>query len=365
MRDKITRLLHSAVGVLAWGIFGVLLALLLHIILLFANYSGLIQAFEILGTDQKPMADDALLGWLFDTLPVGDTTQAHLLAATLVVAFAVGFWFFLYCIFNIIKLAGLRARSMAQGDTDSAKEAMFRILYDESPYLFLTSIPLGVVACWDLWLFRFRATAGSLGIELPEEALESNILTPTLDSVLVQGSDSLVFMLDMFGGWGYLAAAFLSALFLKFTWIKLKESVVILEDSLLDMLNIENQPEDELVAADIPARSESATEQRNTLHTHAESQVADPAIAEQTRGPEPETETGVVEKNVNTTPDMPLDVATGPDELVTVVGENEQVRISEIMANPERYFRHEDGRWWNRGYYESLHANESNEKEAA
>lgn len=367
MRDIISRFLRSGVGTLLWAA-GVLLALGVHFVLLFANYAGLVQAFEILGTDQRPMGDDAFLGWLFDTILIADSTQSHFLAASLAVVFAVGFFVVFYLVFKVIRLAGLRARSIAQRDTDSAKEAMFRIVYDTLPYLILTGIPLGIIMYWDYSLFRLRSVAGSLGIEAPEEALALLKVTPDF---ITHGADNLVYMVDMIGGLGYLAAAVLSAIALKFMWSNLAESAVVLEGTFLDLLNIKDEPRDEPEAAELPVLQGNSMEMSTVPNINDESPVVEPAPGtniedakiEEARRPEPET-MRTVETSTDASSDMIRDAGAGTDELIEVVGGNEQ-RISQVMANPEKYFRHADGRWWDRSYYERIHEKDNNDKEVA
>lgn len=390
VRDSISRFLRSGMGTLLWSI-GVLIAIGAHLWLLFANYSGLVQAFELLGTDQKPLGDDPLFGWTFEALLLGDANQGHLFAGILVVALAAGFWLLCYYIFRLISLAGSRVRFQNQEDMDSVREAEIRIKYDNLPYLLITLIPLIAAAWWDIRLFNFRSLAGGYGIETPEDA---HILK-NMSATMAEIPDNFSHALTNIGGWGYLATTFLTAFFLKFAWNQLKESAITLEGSLLDLMNIgvENQPYGELGAAENPAEelvmAETPAEQRGRAIDAPVSKTSVSSNMEEldaTGGmqhlknmhPIDNSNAAALSDGTVGNANAEQDVNQGPsqsqssvlnnaevDELVIVVGENEPVRMSEIMVNQERYYRHEDGRWWNREYYESLHANGTSEKEVA
>lgn len=374
MRERISRLIRSGMGTLFW-LIGVVIAIGAHFWLLFANYSGLVQAFELLGTDQKPLGDDPLFGGIFEAMLLGDANQGHLFAGILVVALAAGFWLMCYYIFRLMSLAGTRVRHQYQEKMDSVREAEYRIKYDNLPYLLITLIPLIVVAWWDIRLFNFRSLAGAYGIETPEDAL----FLKNMSAMMVEAPDNFSYALIYIGGWGYLATTFLTAFFLKLAWNQLKENAIALEGSLFDLMNIglENQPYGEPGTLENPDEefvlAETLTEQRekaidapvsNTSVGSNMNPIGNLIAAAQSDGT---VDSSNAEHDINHgSSQSQLSVLnnTEVDEFVIVVGENEPVRMSEIMVNQKRYYRHEDGRWWNREYYESLHINETSKEEA-
>lgn len=335
MRENISRFLRSTVGATVLIlIFG--FALLIHIWAITANYNATVQSFELLGYDQKPISDDPLFGWFFEALLLGDATQSHLYAGFVVLMLAMGFGISVYYIFKLIMLLRDRKVYQTKGDTESASQAEILIIYDTLPYLVISLTLVGILAWWDLYLFNYRSLAGTNGVESQEDA----VLLKKLGLSIAESPDSFALALNAIGGWGYLAATLLSAFFLKFAWILTKERFIAFEDAVLGLFSF---VENNMVAGDMQTAAST---------TPAES-------AERNNNQGRNNSTADITTSTASSDQERIIEATSPqadaEEMVEVIGEEKPVRLSEILANKDRYYKHEDGRYWVRELYENLH----------
>lgn len=377
MRENFSRFIRSAFGVIVIGLMFIL-ALAIHLWALIANYNALVQSFELIGFDQKPLSEDPFYGRIFEAMLLGDATQCHLYAGFLVLALAVGFGIMAYFLFNIIMLIRDRKVYLNNGEAESARQAEIAILYNNVPYFIIFSILLIVLAWWDLWLFTYRSLAGIYGIETAEEAVP---LIGKLGVSIAEAPDNFALALIRLGGLGYLVATLLTSFFLKFAWVRTKERLIDFEEAIISLFYIENSTQvtrDGQSEATIPVSAnnapmepEGAEELQLDANTLA---VNPPREAEIGVGMDNESNTVGPEQRLERTPDgdnfktgqpeitVPsdplLEIPTthvNAEKEVEIIGGNATIRRSEALANPDRYHVDEDGRFWDRGYYEMLH----------
>lgn len=359
MRKNISRLRDGLFGMGLYGL-GLSIALGMHLVMLFANYSGLVQAFEMLGADQKPMGDDPLTGGLFEAFSLGDITQSHLYAGVIVVTLAAGFWLLCIYLFKLIMIVGDRKVYQSQGDVESVREAERIIKFDVLPYMIITLIVLSLVAFWDIKLFSLRSLAGLQGLERPEQVYALKNLSKSI----AEAPNNFALEAISCGVWGgYLSATFLTAFILKFVWGQLKEKAVVFERALLDLMKIDEGE----TLGETKVDASTITEESNVVGTVAGNAAVDTSRvaaveedglqSEEARSVSISDEIAGARADITTGAAQETSVAQiAAEEWINVIGEDAPARLTEVMANPERYYKHEDGSWWNRNYYESLHS---------
>lgn len=364
MRENVSRFIRSTFGLIVMGlVFS--LAVSIHIWALIANYNALVQGFELIGFDQKPLADDPFYGWVFEAMLLGDATQCHLYAGFLVFTLAACFGVVSYFLFNMIMLIRDRKVYLNNGDEESARQAMTVILHDNLPYFIIFSGLLIFLAWWDLWLFYYRSLAGAMNIEIPKEAV-LNISSPGV--MLAEAPDNFALAISRIGGWGYLAATLFTSFFMKFAYQRAKERLIIFEESLLDLLSQDNvdrtdgvvsQSTGTTLAEGAPTSTGIVTaqaEQETGIESLQQEDITGSAVntqheLHQGENSERESETTTPEEPAQEMPTTHVHV----DEEVEVIGGNGAIRRSDALANPDRYYIDENGRFWDRGYYEKLH----------
>lgn len=341
MREHFSRLIRSFLGVIIMGlVFS--LSVGIHLWALIANYNALIQGFELIGFDQKPLADDPFYGWIFDALLLGDANQCHLYAGFLVFALAICFGVVSYFLFNMIMLIRDRRVYLSNRDEVSAHQAMTVILHDNLPYFILFLILLIPLAWWDVSLFSYRFLAGAMNIESPVEAV-NNI--SRLGVMLQEAPDNLALAIGRIGGWGYLAATLFTALFLKFAYQRAKERLIVFEESFLALFFFDDA-----------GRTEGGGQPAGTAVTEG---VTAPPVNVATQEEPGARPVAGHQENTTVMPEepgqeMPATHVNRDDE-VEVIGGNGNIKRSDAVANPERYHIDENGRFWDRQYYEALH----------
>lgn len=164
------------------------------------HYLNAANALELLGTEQKPLSADSLLGTVLSAfLPQAALPQAMALTISLIEALA--FFFIANSLMDILGLIRHYRKSRKHDQPEEAEEAVWRLIENGVGMVMLGGLLVyGIL--WDLDIFRYRSMAGAYGYDTPLKAAQQ--LPSWAEELRENGSWAAVQMARV-GAWGYLA----------------------------------------------------------------------------------------------------------------------------------------------------------------
>jgi len=375
---KFMTFVRRTIGVSLW-LLADAVAILAGVWVLFSNYSGLRTAFELSGLDMMPLAQDSLLGSVFEAFGLGEATQADLYAGAVATAVGLGTFLLFHFLLRGIRLWYDRQDYLREGDSVRARMALGALKMNLIYTAFLAPI-LGLALYWDFQLFQFRILAGIIGLDRPEQTWNLE----DWDNLLKSQGGTFALWLAQIGPWGYLAVTGCISFIIEWLIRQTQEASVGWGQALVSLFTFR------------PAQQADASSPRQAPQGRPEE-----AAAEQ--DPQAEliaTASGSEENAVDRQDEVlstPLTVALTPADLRTpvnvpaldpapplrrvvhtpkaedmefdVIGghSGEQVRLSIALAQPSRYVVDSDRRRvWDRDHYARLHGDsDSTATEAA
>ena len=158
--------IRHLVGLLGWAcLFGVAVALALWTIV--EHYLSVKSALELVGFEQQEMWRDPLVGRVLGAF-MPEATLAQAVALTIAVTEALVLVIAFEVMTRIGRLLHHRRAMRDLGNDAEAREAVVQAC-ERLALLAVLGAALVVALRYDFELFRLRAVAGSLGMELPEE----------------------------------------------------------------------------------------------------------------------------------------------------------------------------------------------------
>ena len=204
-----------------------------NVLLALSNYLGCKISFELLGTENRPLGTDELVGVYFRSF-FGQASLAHLYAMLVAGTVSVGLFLVLKLAFDTLKLVEDQRLYRENGDQQSAQIAMRRIVYNLI-MIAIFAVPLGFAIYWDIHLFRFRSIAQVMGYEYPEKV----VTLVNWSEQLRQKPDMWVWFLTKIGAWGYLAITAICCLGLEYAIYRTGEQWALLLDALSELFRAE------------------------------------------------------------------------------------------------------------------------------
>ena len=154
------------VGILGWAcLFAVAGALALWTIV--EHYLSVKSALELVGFEQQEMWRDPLVGRVLSAF-MPEATLPQAVALTIAVTEALALLIVCEVVTRIVRLLHHRRAMQDLGNDAEAREAVVQV-WERVALLAVIGTVLVVALRYDFELFRLRAVAGSLGMELPEE----------------------------------------------------------------------------------------------------------------------------------------------------------------------------------------------------
>ncbi len=337
MTQKISRVFRATFGLVLislWILFGVVV----HVWILFSNYSGVVQSLELLGYDQKPLGDNRLFGWLFESILLGNATLCELYAGGLVLAMALSLAISCHLIAQLITHIRDYKIFLIAGDTESAANIKLNICWGVLPWLFLY-IPLAfLISLWDFQLFYYRAFSGVLGIEDAEAAVSME----SAGLLVKQYGESFSIGLTQLSAVGYISIVIAIALFIAYLATKFSERWELLVNAVAG-----------LFALDGPNPQQVTTPQTHDSTTEEQGQSAQ----ESTNDDSIPIPLGEVSDGGDFTADTTAIQQTqfSIDEEVEVIGSsNKRINRLQAIKDTKLYYVDAEGKVWDRGYYDSI-----------
>lgn len=342
---------------------GVLLSFAAHVLVFFANYAALKSAFELIGFEPRPLGDDNFLGTLFTSLGLGDATVSDVYAGGMALLIGVTSVVCFNYLFDALRLFfDSRAYRASEDEGERAKAPLaIRKLARRLVYFAALAAPLVFVMSWDLTLFKVRLEGNLRNTQSPDEILT---WSPDAVSRLGEYSDWLLGR----NGVGYIAATVLACLLLEVAFEKMSENFdnLCYAFDALTGAQPEEPREEQTGAADEtgaahadPAAPFGLPDPEAEAAAAASSPFSTSAATPSLAG------SGVAAGSpaVDVTP--PAAQPTAPPAMV----EDEVERLVEVLSasgaeyvESGRAERRQDlvvdatGRYWERGFYESLHS---------
>lgn len=164
------------------------------------HYLNAANALELLGTEQKPLSADSLLGTVLSAfLPQAALPQAMALTISLIEALA--FFFIANTLMDILGLIRHYRTSRKHDKPEEAEEAVWRLIENGFGMAMMGGLLVyGIL--WDLDIFRYRSMAGAYGYDTPLKAAQQ--LPSWAEELRENGSWAAVQMARV-GAWGYLS----------------------------------------------------------------------------------------------------------------------------------------------------------------
>ena len=184
-----------------------------------ANYQGCAVAFDLLGWEAMPLADDAFLGPYVGAF-LGESTLSRFYALCIAATLALGLFIVLHLLFRAFQLWGDRNQYRLQDDHASA-DFVTRRLIRNLAIAGLFAVAIFYAAVWDVALFRYRSIAGAEGLDLAKHAAASILSWP---AELEKNGGKFAWNLADIGALGYLAITALSCLSVEVSMLKMGES---------------------------------------------------------------------------------------------------------------------------------------------
>ncbi len=215
---------HTVTSLL-WAAF-VAVAMLTTIWAVLEHYLNLRGALELSGFETQELWRDPLVGQLLAAfIPGASLPQA--LALGIATTEALALFLMVELVVSLVGLIWLRREAVAVNDLAQARDANHRIVW-RGTVLVVIALVIGPALRLDFELFRFRALAGALGVELPEEAVQ----IPTWDAVLAEPDLPYSVVLAGVGAWGYLAFTLLLCVALDAGFRQFNEHCILAGNSL-------------------------------------------------------------------------------------------------------------------------------------
>lgn len=207
-----TRWLGSLIRFGLWALlFGVAVAV--TIFAAQANYLGCRAALELLRYEEMPAFRDPLLGPLIGPF-FGSATQVQCLALLIVLVETLGFFLLAHLLFEEVwTYFQMGLEEQERGNAVRARVARRQISV-RLVWIGCLLIGLIPIAIWDVNLFRYRAIAGSLGIDDPTQA---PLMIADWPIQMEQHGHLWAWKLAALGGLGYLALTLVGCLASEFT----------------------------------------------------------------------------------------------------------------------------------------------------
>lgn len=220
----------------------VLFLIALNVLLVVSNYLACKISFELLGTENRPLGTDELVGPFFRAF-FGQASLAHLYAMLVAVTVSVGLFLILKLGFDTLNLLEDQRIYSENRDEQSAQITRRRI-FRNLIMIGIFALPLGFAIYWDIHLFRFRSIAQVMGYEYPEMVIK----LVSWSGQLRQKGGQWVWFLTRIGAWGYLGITAICCLSLEYAIYRAGESWALLVDALSEpfqsRVEQEVQPED-------------------------------------------------------------------------------------------------------------------------
>lgn len=371
------------------------------------HYLNAANALELLGTEQKPLKHDSLLGaFLGAFLP--QATLPGAMALTIAVTEAVAFFFIANTLQNILGLIRHYRSSRKHDNPEEAEEAVWRLVEEGLGMAMLGGLLVyGIL--WDLEIFRYRSMAGAYGYDTPLKAAQQ---LPSWAQELHEHSTWAAVQVARIGAWGYLSFTATGCVLLELVIRKLDDAFSKLmwpidqwyearlarqaeeADAVYDDEQDEqpvNDPIEQSVPEEQPATEPVYTPEPPTRQTHATNGHSNGAHVPRAETPAPEMATvhadrtapqaaqnghGASHHGVSGRPLFDPEAATRPlthprpqpvvtpregkaSDLREVIGgeQGERISLAEAIANRDRYYVNlATQQVWRREAWEQLHA---------
>lgn len=311
------------VTLFGWAVFLLLVAAVCNLGLVFVNYFATEQSFELLGFEPRKVAQDALLGFVFDAC-WPKATVAHLLAAGLAVAMFFGVFGVIYFATRALHLVLEARQASAAGDT-LQRDAAYGYMYFEIARSVITLLPLILVARLDLALYRYRWAAQLQGADTASVAVDS---VKDWSLGLTAHHGLMAWSAGSLAPWAYLGITACFAIFLEFRSRRLSEAWAQLWS-----------PAGEVPAAPAPVPEPVPEVPGLERPVGPGPEAPAPPVQPIPPAPRPENEPAV-------------EVIGGPDGL--------RVTLAEALANPRRYWVDPETRQvWDAEFHRTLTGQES------
>lgn len=218
----ISETFKSTLRLLFWSSM-LLIAILLAIYAITANYLGCVSALERLNFEQRPLASDRLLGQFLGSF-FGNATLVSFYSGLIALVMSTS----LFCIFHIVYRFPIQFEewmdSRRTQDPNAESKSRVRIITSLLTVVFFLWMLVKAVT-WDIWLFRYRSVADMLGIEDPVIATET---IPTWEVIKEQYGHLFALQVIDVGAYGYLAFTILGCLVLEVSLLRLSQEFSLL-----------------------------------------------------------------------------------------------------------------------------------------
>ena len=356
--DTIGDLVRNLLKTCSWASLA-LLSLALTLGLVLCNYLATRTSLELMGFEQNPLRNDALLGDYFDAF-LGGATLAHVTAALVAALAALG----LYLVFHYLFLFHRVWRDRAFYKDPEEKRAARSTMQTYLLHLALLVVCLVPLIWWDLEMFRYRILAGLHQTEDPTLAIQT---VQTWGLEMQQGGQLMAWTLVQVGTWGYLGLTAASCLGLEISIEKTQEAAArtwasvapaqptsqalygydadghpVYEPDQPLAYDSEGRPLDEAPVAEDGRRDDAPSLEPDVQPDLDPGALFDPTMASLASKGTPSIETAPSDQ----------------DERHPVVGSatRDQVTLSEVYGSPERYHWDPVTRAvWDRAHWDAIH----------
>ncbi len=360
MRQRISRIFKATLGFVSVGVFlgG---AVSMDLLLLFTNYIGLVQSFELLGYDQKPLSADRLLGWLFEALLLGDTTASDLYAGVLALGMGVSLIVLSHIVMQIIMQLRDRAVFLRTGDREAARNIELTIRYNTLPLLFLFVPIMVIIMMWDIKMFSYRAFAGVVGYD--GSATTHGLVN--MENLLLKYGDRFSIGVTRFSPLGYAAIIVFIPLLVEFLFMKFIDRWELFLDAFAGLFSWEERVSLQS-QADFPV--ENGVQNQDSQDSAVAFSDGGVPMEEVSRGwSQPDsanmdTEDTLIDIHEDTDDTVIQQTVFDMDEEVEVIGGGGlRIKRGEALQDEDRFYVDKAGRVWNREYYNNLHGEATQE----
>lgn len=323
------KLYFGAVTRIALWIVAAVAMIGLNIWVVVGNYIACVQSFQLLGFENKALADDELLGPLFATI-APDATIAHLLAGLFEAAVALSLWWLAHYLLTIVRLFEDRSVYASAGDDTSRRIIDHKLIF-AAVRLAILAIPAIVAASTIVDLFRYRMIAQALGIENPHQATMKIASFPL---ELQQHGNLFAWQIANYGAWGLLCATLLIAICFELCCHKVAEA-----SARLAALNQSEEPEQPATIVESNQESNQEPSREDDQARPSVQPPWEPAQEGNDGGPAPDAP--------HSTPEEPREVIGGRGSI--------RVTIAEAKAAPLLYWVDpETGDIWDRVHHDEV-----------
>ncbi len=335
------------------AIFLLAVAILSHLWLIWTNYTGLRNAFVLLGFETYPLRQDPLIGTLAEALGLGSWTFCDLYAAALALVMAMGLVCLAHFLGSSIELLFDRTALRREGRHEDAARVSLQVWRRLAKVAILTT-PLTYVTVWDIKLFLLRSIANGGNIQ-PTQVPE----IPSWSSLLRDNPDTLWLHVTQIGLWGYIAATALACILLPWAIRHLDDAYSAMVDAFrLSFAGAGPEPVLSPAPAAPPASATPSAVVAAAAATPPMPAPAEPSIASPADLPRAAYGQGTLRDGQAITIDqVPSTVMEGMPS-VEVLGANppQRVTMEEAARRSDLYYVDSSHRVWLRKYWDLLNA---------